>query len=174
MTIHARIAARGFTMIEMCIVFVIVAIIAALGVPSLTRMIDDSRIRAMTDQYRDGLALARAEAIQRNRAIRFDVISTGWQVVLPPAGVGTDTVLQQKSSLTTEGRFPVTASAASMFFTSAGRPTVGNYTINIAQTGGTCVAAGGAVRCLRVVVTPGGSVRTCDPAVGVGDPRSCA
>jgi len=40
---------------------------------------------------------------------------------------------------------------------------------------GTCVAAGGQMRCLTIIVTNGGQVRMCDPAVaaGSGDPRAC-
>jgi type IV fimbrial biogenesis protein FimT len=40
--------------------------------------------------------------------------------------------------------------------------------------GGACAAAGGEMRCLRVVVTGSGQVRMCDPAVTVAtDPRRC-
>jgi len=40
--------------------------------------------------------------------------------------------------------------------------------------GGTCAAAGGEMRCLRVVVTNFGQVRMCDPAVTAStDPRKC-
>jgi type IV fimbrial biogenesis protein FimT len=40
-------------------------------------------------------------------------------------------------------------------------------------TGGNCAASGGEMRCLNVLVTSGGLVRMCDPAVGSGDPRAC-
>jgi type IV fimbrial biogenesis protein FimT len=40
-------------------------------------------------------------------------------------------------------------------------------------TGGTCVSAGGEMRCLNVIVTSGGTVRMCDPAVASTDPRAC-
>lgn len=40
--------------------------------------------------------------------------------------------------------------------------------------GGTCVASGGTMRCLRVVVTPGGQIRMCDPMLNIAaDPRGC-
>lgn len=42
-------------------------------------------------------------------------------------------------------------------------------------TGGSCVAAGGSVRCLRVQVSRSGQVRLCDPAAtDLTDPRRCA
>jgi len=40
-------------------------------------------------------------------------------------------------------------------------------------SGGTCVGAGGAMRCLRVVVSPVGQVRMCDPQFGAADPMGC-
>lgn len=46
--------------------------------------------------------------------------------------------------------------------------------IDIASTNGSCVVDKGAVRCLRVVVSPGGEVRLCDPArTSSGDPTAC-
>jgi type IV fimbrial biogenesis protein FimT len=38
-----------------------------------------------------------------------------------------------------------------------------------------CIADGGSMRCLRVVVSGGGSIRMCDPTPGVvmPDPRAC-
>jgi type IV fimbrial biogenesis protein FimT len=38
-----------------------------------------------------------------------------------------------------------------------------------------CIADGGPIRCLRVVVTGGGSIRMCDPTPGIvfPDPRAC-
>jgi type IV fimbrial biogenesis protein FimT len=40
--------------------------------------------------------------------------------------------------------------------------------------GGTCVSAGGTMRCLRVQITPAGQVRMCDPSItSSSDPRLC-
>jgi type IV fimbrial biogenesis protein FimT len=41
--------------------------------------------------------------------------------------------------------------------------------------GGECIAAGGPMRCLRIVVTGGGNIRMCDPTptVVAPDPRAC-
>lgn len=166
--------AAGFSLIEVVIVLVVTAIIAALGVPSLARIMEDNRIRAMTEEFREGLALARGQAIQRNRTIRFDVSGNGWSVVLPGTTSATDTVLHAKTALNAESRFAVAASTASLSFSSAGRPSVANYQIDVGRTGAVCAASsGGTARCLRILVTPGGSIRSCDPAVATGDPRSC-
>ena len=48
--------------------------------------------------------------------------------------------------------------------------------IDISNPGaGSCVAAGGSLRCLRVVVTAAGQIRMCDPAPALnGTPQGCA
>lgn len=77
----------------------------------------------------------------------------------------------------------VAASNATVRFNGFGRmapdaPPIGNVTFNFtAPAAGNCAAAGGDIRCLRIVVTPGGQVRMCDPAAaaqfGANDPTAC-
>lgn len=58
--------------------------------------------------------------------------------------------------------------------------TAGNVVVYAVDnpTGGTCVASGGDMRCLSVVVGSNGQIRMCDPAItgtsAVGDPRNCS
>jgi type IV fimbrial biogenesis protein FimT len=40
--------------------------------------------------------------------------------------------------------------------------------------GAACLANGGKVRCLRVVITVGGQIRMCDPALPSGDTQACS
>ncbi|MCC6472780.1 MAG: hypothetical protein IT514_03450, partial [Burkholderiales bacterium] len=41
-------------------------------------------------------------------------------------------------------------------------------------SGGACAADGGPMRCLNVLVSPGGQIKMCDPAVAAtGDTRRC-
>jgi type IV fimbrial biogenesis protein FimT len=50
----------------------------------------------------------------------------------------------------------------------------GNVAINFSSPTGTCLAAGGTLRCLRIIVSIDGQVLMCDPAVTVAtDPRLC-
>jgi type IV fimbrial biogenesis protein FimT len=39
--------------------------------------------------------------------------------------------------------------------------------------GGPCAAAGGPIRCMRVVVSGGGQIRLCDPASAPGQATAC-
>jgi type IV fimbrial biogenesis protein FimT len=45
--------------------------------------------------------------------------------------------------------------------------------INNDLIGGACASAGGPMRCLRIVVSPGGQVRMCDPMFARPDPQGC-
>lgn len=68
------------------------------------------------------------------------------------------------------------AAANSIVFTTLGRMLAGTGldTIDVSNPAGTCLHAGGTLRCLRVVVSTGGDVRVCDPAVTTaGDTRRC-
>jgi type IV fimbrial biogenesis protein FimT len=52
-------------------------------------------------------------------------------------------------------------------------PPAAAITIGITNpTGGACAAAG-PMRCLNVIVSAGGQVRMCDPALAAADPRGC-
>ena len=61
----------GVSMIEVLIVVVVLAVLAAAGVPAFQEWIANARIRATSDNILNGLQLARAEAIKRNRYVDF-------------------------------------------------------------------------------------------------------
>lgn len=71
--------------------------------------------------------------------------------------------------------------SGSLSFNGFGRattlPSGNNATFDITNpAGGDCASAGGSMRCLRVVVTPGGQIRMCDPKLTVtrpSDPQAC-
>lgn len=77
----------------------------------------------------------------------------------------------------------VPPSAPNIVFTGLGRATADGInplpavpnTIQVTNpTGGACVAASGPMRCLNVVVQPGGQIRMCDPSIATaGDTRKC-
>ncbi|WP_432727431.1 GspH/FimT family pseudopilin [Variovorax sp. W6] len=76
----------------------------------------------------------------------------------------------------------LTATRSTVGFDALGRqsattnPTtsIAALTVQLSSASGTCVASGGSVRCLNVIVSPGGDSRICDPArSGTTDPMTC-
>ena len=64
---------------------------------------------------------------------------------------------------------------SAVIFNSLGRTNSGIDTVDVTNpTGGTCESAGGALRCMRILVGAGGKVKMCDPKVAVTtDSRFC-
>jgi type IV fimbrial biogenesis protein FimT len=70
------------------------------------------------------------------------------------------------------------AAQSALVFNGMGRLTPtpsGSINIDVSNpTAGACLADNGKVRCLRVVVTVGGQIRMCDPALPSGDTQACS
>lgn len=60
---------RGFTLVELMITVSVMAILAAIAMPSVTAMINNSRAAGQTEELVSSLQLARAEAIRRNARV---------------------------------------------------------------------------------------------------------
>jgi type IV fimbrial biogenesis protein FimT len=69
---------RGVTLVELIVTLAVIAIVTALGVPSMKSVMDDYRSRTTMSSLVADLNLARVEAIKRNRRM----------VVCPRAGMG--------------------------------------------------------------------------------------
>ncbi|MCK9388810.1 MAG: GspH/FimT family pseudopilin [Sulfuritalea sp.] len=67
---------RGFNLIELLIVLVIVGIVMSIAVPNLQSQIVSARTRGVAESIQSGLLLARSEAIRRNALMRFQLVST--------------------------------------------------------------------------------------------------
>lgn len=67
---------RGFTLVELLIGLVIVAMLLAMGAPSFSSWIRNTQIRTVSEAVQNGLQLARAEAVRRNTVISFQLVTT--------------------------------------------------------------------------------------------------
>ncbi|GGA38333.1 GspH/FimT family pseudopilin [Dyella nitratireducens] len=77
---------RGVSLIEMMVAVTILAILVLLGIPSYQQWTMNTRIRTVTESIQNGLRLARNEASQQGRYVRFQLNSaTSWQVCQLPA-----------------------------------------------------------------------------------------
>lgn len=191
---------RGFSLVELLIVVAVLALVMLLGLPNISAWLQNTQIRNSAEAAISGLQLARAEALRRNRLVRFSLVDTlaagcsvttagpNWIVSLndPSANCAVDPsdtvdpfIVQKRGNQEGSPNVVLAASAASVFFNGLGSASslVGNNPLTVDFTnpgGGACQTAAGPMRCLRVVVSPSGSVRMCDPAVtDATDPRAC-
>ena len=73
---------RGFTIIELMVSLTIVGALLAMGIPSVSGMIQNAKLGSATKSYLLGVQTARSEAIRRN--LPFDFVLTD---STPAAGV---------------------------------------------------------------------------------------
>ena len=73
--------ARGFTLVELLLVVVLLAILAAITMPSVNAL-DDDRLRVAGSEVRDAMRLARAEAMRRGKPVLLDAESSAGHVRL--------------------------------------------------------------------------------------------
>jgi type IV fimbrial biogenesis protein FimT len=161
----------GFSLIELVIGLAVVAILIGFAIPGARIWLQNSSVRSTTESIQNGLQLARAEAVRRNVFATYAQSGTAWTVTAGGATV-------QTASSEAAGTASVTASQNSVTFSGVGWVTPvppSTITFDVTNpTGGTCVAASGNIRCLRVTVTAGGQIRMCDPAATSGTAAACS
>jgi len=165
---------RGVTLIELMIGVAIMAILLAIGLPGFNVWIQNTQIRTATESIQNGLQLARAEAVRRNEQVNF-ILGTGtsW-TVSTVAG----TAIQSRPSSEGSVNVIVTvtpAGATTATFNALGRLT--NTTTAPTQIEldvPTTILAADVSRELRINISSGGQIRSCDPSItATGDPRKC-
>lgn len=192
-------AFAGFTLIELMIVVAVLGIAMMIGLPNVAAWIQNTQLKTSAEGIVSGLQLARAEALRRNVNVRFQLVTSvdngcalsaagaNWVVSLTdPSGAcgaapsedpATPQIVQKKSGAEGSSNATVAANGGSTaVFNGLGRIAgVGNLAqINVRNPIGGACQPGGPMRCLSILVSSGGQVRMCDPAVAdVNDSRSC-
>jgi type IV fimbrial biogenesis protein FimT len=167
----------GVTIIELLIGVTLLALLMGIGVPTFRLWLQNSQIRTAADGVINGVQLARAEAIRRNRPVEFVLRDgTNWSVVL----VNPRTTLQDRTGDEGSKKATLTVQpggADRVTFNPIGAPASnnqdGSFPIQQIDITGTQGLTG--MRALRIVVSVSGSVRMCDPDSNLpaGDPRRC-
>jgi len=173
----------GFTIIEVLFTVAVLGILVMMAMPTFGEWLQSQQLRAAAEASVNGLQLARAEAIRRNLPVQitFGVPQTGWQIVEAPPNAAFVQARQHEEG-SPNAQFAATpGGATTITFTPLGGVTAnpgGGATITRLDvtnpSGGACQPTG-AMRCLRIVVSAGGTVRMCDPhpSVVAPDPRAC-
>lgn len=68
---------RGFSIIEIAVVLVVLALIMTSSMPSINSWLRNIRLRNQAEAVQNGLQQARNEAVRRNRAISFYLVNPG-------------------------------------------------------------------------------------------------
>lgn len=74
---------RGFTIIELMITLVILAIMISLAAPSFTKMIRDNRVQTSSTSLISAFNMAHSEAVRRGRTVK--ICATDDAAATPPA-----------------------------------------------------------------------------------------
>jgi type IV fimbrial biogenesis protein FimT len=195
MLMRPRPRQRGFSLVELLIVVAVLGLVLMLGLPNISAWLQNTQIRNSAEGTISGLQLARAEALRRNRVVRFSLVDSldagcslaaagpNWVVSLSdptdncnmdPSDTVDPFIVQKRSNQEGSPSVVLAASASSVTFGGLGAAG-GALQIDFSNPGGgACQTAAGPMRCLRVVVSSSGSVRMCDPAVtDATDPRAC-
>lgn len=103
---------RGFTLVEIIVVLVILGIFAVMAVPSFHEMVASNHVRSASEQLRTALLLAREEAVKRNGSVTLTCTSSnclsGWTVT-----AGTTTL--SKQSAFSDSRLSISGPASVVF-----------------------------------------------------------
>jgi type IV fimbrial biogenesis protein FimT len=71
------VAARGFTVIELMVTIIVLAILLVVGIPSFRNATLSTRLTALSNDLVGAVQLARSEAIKRNQVVRLCVSADG-------------------------------------------------------------------------------------------------
>lgn len=125
---------RGFTLVELMIGLVLVALLLGIGLPTFRSFILNQQLRAATTDLRVALTLARSEAVKRNRVVTLqpfdedDGWGSGWTIPSPIADDPDILTHRQKGDVT----ITTTPDVAALQFSPMGRaPSVVAFTIDI-------------------------------------------
>ena len=188
---------RGFTLIELMVTLVLMSLLLGLAAPNFRVWVRNAQVRTVSDALQNGMRLAQSEALQRSRQVVFFLTNesdcttaiaaamngVNWGIRTVPMTAGESSAVVQCGVLSDVASGVAITGPAAVCFNSMGRQTEnsstgvtsGNCTLAVSGVSTYNVAATGADRPLRVLLTLGGQSRLCDPArmLSDGAPDGC-
>lgn len=144
------IRSRGFTLIELMVALVVVAILAVVAAPAFGEYFAAQRVKSAAEELLADLQFARMESVQKNADIRLSMNGTGYTITRGAATVKTVTLgsgTTVPSGSTMQVDFDEVRGTASL----TNGPSV-------------TIANAGTSRTLRVAVNTMGRVNICSPS----------
>ena len=175
----------------------IFGILMTLAAPSFSDWIRNMKIRTAVESIQNGLQLARSEALRRNAIVRFQLTDTmdeacalstngpHWFISLDNVTGNCDVaasetitprIIQSRNGAEGGGNVTALSTGQALYtFNGLGRltSTPSDILVTSSVAGHSCIKDGGSVRCLRTVVSAGGQIRMCDPALPSTDAQAC-
>lgn len=169
---NTRPESRGFSLVELMVSIVVMAILASIAVPGFQSWLRNTQIRNAAESITNGLQRARAESVARNANTTL-VLGTdsSWTIsVVTPASVIDQRLAGEGSKNVTRTVVPV--GTTTVTFNNFGL-VVANADASASITQVDLTAIGGS-QPLRVTIGTGGNARMCDPNIATGtSPRAC-
>ncbi len=175
---------RGFSLIELMVTITILGLLTMLALPSFGRWIANTQVRTMAESIQNGLRLAQREAASRNGSISLTLTSDSSPSCTSTATTsGTNWVICSGSTLVERNigksgsaSAVVTSDFSSVSFDGLGRTNLGGSSqVAITSSNGACeTSSTEGIRCLNVLISPGGKTRLCDPRLSTGEQGACS
>lgn len=124
--------ARGFTMVELMVTLVVLAVLLAVAAPGMSTFVSTSRLRATQGELVSALTLARSEATKRGAPVVVEALSpvtgrefsAGWRVFVDANDNGVydtgEVLIRNYPSVPGSQRFGTVSGVTTAAFTSRG------------------------------------------------------
>lgn len=176
------------TLIELIVAMALLVILLFLAAPDFSAWINNSRVRSVTEGLQNGVRLAQAEAVRRNRTVVFFLTNAqpslaaaaapnggNWGIRTTPLFAADPPEFVRGALLAEAGTGVNVVGPAALCFNAAGQQVTIAAESCAAAVTSFDVTRAGADRRLRIVVSIGGRVRMCDPDKVLSDanPDGC-